>query len=148
MAMLVADELISNAVHNAPVDADGVHYRAELPRDAELVLDARHQVRLRWGCDARYLALEVTDPFGSLDRDTVLRSLTARDMRESGGGAGMGVALSYRSCDHLVFNLAPGKRTEIIALIDVRYPPTERVPASSYNVFVERSSLVTTSAAA
>ena len=51
----------------------------------------------------------------------------------------MGVALAYRSCDHLVFNLAPGKRTEIIALIDVRYPPTERMPASSYNVFVERS---------
>ena len=30
MTMLVADELISNAVHNAPVDAAGVHYRAEL----------------------------------------------------------------------------------------------------------------------
>ena len=38
----------------------------------------------------------------------------------------MGISLRYRSCDHLVFNLAPGKRTEIIALIDVRYPPSER----------------------
>ncbi|MEO8548569.1 MAG: hypothetical protein ABI678_01290 [Kofleriaceae bacterium] len=139
MTMLVADELISNAVHNAPVDAAGTHYRAELARDKELELDERHQVRLRWGCDARYVALEVTDTFGSLDRDTVLRSLARHDVRESGGGAGMGVALSYRSCDHLVFNLAPGKRTQIIALVDVRYPPTERIPASSYNVFVETS---------
>jgi CheY-like chemotaxis protein len=137
MTMLVADELISNAVHNAPVDADGVHYRKDIARDVELELDARHQVRLRWGCDARYVALEVTDQFGSLDRDTILRSLAKQDVRDSGGGAGMGVALSYRSCDHLVFNLSPGKRTEIIALVDVRYPPTERVPASSYNVFVE-----------
>jgi hypothetical protein len=140
MTMLVADELISNAVHNAPVDANGVHYRRDIARDVELDLDERHQVRLRWGCDARYVAIEVTDQFGSLDRDTILRSLAKHDVRETGGGAGMGMALSYRSCDHLVFNLAPGKRTEIIALVDVRYPPTERVPASSYNVFVESSS--------
>ncbi|MBA3461312.1 MAG: hypothetical protein H0T46_15220 [Deltaproteobacteria bacterium] len=139
MAMLVADELISNAVHNAPVDASGTHYRAELARDQELELDELHQVRMRWGCDARYLAIEVTDFFGSLDRDTVLTALAKNDVRESGGGAGMGVALAYRSCDHLVFNLAPGRRTEIIALIDVRHPPTERLSASSYNVFVERT---------
>nr|MBA2545057.1 hypothetical protein [Deltaproteobacteria bacterium] len=140
MAMLVADELISNAVHNAPVDAAGLHYRKDLPRHEELELDEPHRVRLRWGCDARYLAIEVTDRFGSLDRDTILSSLAKNDVRESGGGAGMGIALAYRSCDHLVFNLAPRVRTEIIALIDVRYPPTERSPASSYNVFVERSS--------
>ena len=140
MAMLVADELLSNAVHNAPVDAKGEHYRKDMPRDGEIELDAKHQVRLRWGCDARYLAIEVNDGWGSLDRDTILGSLAKNDIRESGGGAGMGVALTYRSCDHLVFNLAPGKRTEIIALIDVRYPPTERIQASSYNVFVERPS--------
>ena len=139
MAMLLADELISNAVHNAPVDARGEHYRRDLPRDTELELDDRHQVRLRWACDARYLAVEVTDQFGSFERDAILRSLARDDIRQSGGGAGMGLTLAYRSCDHLVFNLAPGRRTEIIALVDVRYPPAERVPASSYNVFVERT---------
>jgi CheY-like chemotaxis protein len=138
MAMLITDELLSNAVHNAPVDSGGEHYRRELPRDIELELDEAHQVELRWACDARYLAIEVTDRFGSLDRGTILRSLSNNDVRETGGGAGMGIALTYRSCDHLVFNLAPGKRTEIIALISVRNPPFERVPASSYNVFVER----------
>lgn len=137
MAMLVADELISNAVHNAPVDEHGVHYRAEAARDVEIELDRKHQVALRWGCDARYVAIEVTDQFGSLARETILSSLAKQDVREVGGGAGMGIALSYRSCDHLVFNLSPGKRTQIIALVDVRYPPTERMPASSYNVFVE-----------
>jgi anti-sigma regulatory factor (Ser/Thr protein kinase) len=95
-------------------------------------------VKLRWGCDARYLAIEVTDQFGSLDKDTILRSLARSNIRDSGGGAGMGISLCYRSCDHLVFNLSPGRRTEIIALIDVRYPPAERTTVSSYNVFVER----------
>ncbi|HEY4176794.1 MAG TPA: hypothetical protein VGM90_08185 [Kofleriaceae bacterium] len=153
MAMLVADELISNAVHNAPRDASGVFYRRDLARDQELELDERHRVRYRWGCDARYLAIEVTDPFGSLDRDTILGALGKSEVRETGEGAGMGIALAYRSCDHLVFNIAPGKRTEIIALIDVRQSMVGTgtmsvlanpaavatpVPVSSYNVFVER----------
>ena len=139
MARLVADELISNAVHNAPVDAQGLHVHKDTRRDVEMELDERHAVKLRWGCDARYLALEVSDQFGSLDRDTILRSLAKNAVSDSGAGAGMGISLSYRSCDHLVFNLSPGKRTEIIALIDVRYPPSERAPVSSYNVFVERT---------
>lgn len=139
MAMLVTDELLSNAVHNAPVDERGTHYRADLVRHGDLELDGRHRVALRWGCDGRYLAVEVNDGFGSLSRETILRALVPRGVKEAGGGAGMGIALAYRSCDHLVFNLAPGKRTEVIALIDVRFTPGERVPASSYNVFVERS---------
>jgi CheY-like chemotaxis protein len=139
MARLVADELVSNAVHNAPVDAAGEHFRKDVARDIEIDLSGRDTVQLRWGCDARYLAIEVTDQFGSLDKDTILKSLARSDIRESGGGAGMGISLCYRSCDHLVFNLSPGRRTEIIALIDVRYPPAERTPVSSYNVFVERT---------
>ena len=140
MAMLVADELLSNAVHNAPVDAGGEHFRKDVPRNIEIELAGRDTVKLRWGCDARYLAIEVTDQYGSIDRDTILRALGKDSIRETGAGAGMGIALAYRSCDHLVFNLARSKRTEIIALVDVRYPPTERAPVSSYNVFVEKSS--------
>lgn len=138
IAMLVADELVSNAVHNAPIDDAGARYRADLPRDAELELDDRHRVCLRWGCDGRYVAIEVSDAFGSFERDRVLHALARSDVKDQGGGAGMGIALTYRSCDHLVFNLAPGRRTEVIALIDVRHPPSERVAASSFNVFVER----------
>jgi CheY-like chemotaxis protein len=138
MAMLVTDELLSNAVHNAPVDAAGTHFRRDLARDQEVILQPGETVRLRWACDARYVAIEVNDSFGSLDRKTILHALGKNDVRESGGGAGMGLALTYRSCDHLVFNLSPGRKTEIIALIDVRQSPTDRLPASSYNVFVER----------
>jgi CheY-like chemotaxis protein len=139
MVRLVADELISNAVHNAPIDEHGVRYLADQARDTELVLEGRHRVRVRWGCDARYVAVEVNDFFGSLDRDTALVALGKQAVREVGGGAGLGVAMAYRSCDHLVFNLAPGRRTEVIALVDVRYAATEQPPASSYNVFVEQT---------
>lgn len=139
MAMLVTDELLSNAIHHAPIDDNGVHYRADLARGRDLPLDGRHAVTLRWGCDGRYLAIEVADQFGSLTPEAVLRSVVQRDVRDTGEGAGMGIALTYRSSDHLVFNLAPGRRSEVIALIDVRYLANERTPASSFNVFVERS---------
>ncbi|MBP6628912.1 MAG: hypothetical protein KBG28_07395 [Kofleriaceae bacterium] len=135
MAMLVADELLSNAVHNAPVDAAGVAYRRDTPRDQDFALTEREAVALRWGCDARYVAIEVRDRFGSLRRDTVLAALAHVRIRETGEGAGMGLALAYRSCDHLVFDLAPGVATECIALIDVRALPNQRPSASSYNVF-------------
>ena len=114
--------------------------RKDLPRDIDIRSTGRDTVRLRWGCDARYVAIEVTDQYGSLDRDTILGFAGQQDVRDTGGGAGMGISLAYRSCDHLVFNLAPGKRTEIIALVDLRYPPAERMPCSSYNVFVEKTS--------
>ncbi len=53
-----------------------------------------------------------------------------------GEGAGLGVALAYSCCNHLVYNLHPGHRTEAIGLIDVRFKPNELGSmVSSFNVF-------------
>lgn len=131
-ASLIADELLSNAVFNAPVDGSGSHNRANDDRTQPRSLDdKREKVTLRYACDARYLAIEVEDQYGSLDRATILRCLTkatsrVRDKVSMGTrGAGIGLATVYGSCNHLVFNLHPGRRTQVIALIDVRFRPTE-----------------------
>jgi hypothetical protein len=131
-ATLIADELLSNAVFNAPVDAQGSHIHAgDVRTDARPLSSARDRVVLRYACDARYLALEVNDEYGSLDRATILRFLTKASSRSrdkvsmTTRGAGIGLATVYGSCNHLVFNLEPGKRTQVIALIDVRFRPTE-----------------------
>ena len=79
---------------------------------------------LRYACDGRYLALEVSDGAGALERATIMRSLSKAVTRGpgkvdmAGRGAGIGLATVYAACNHLVFNVAPGRRTEIIALID------------------------------
>jgi hypothetical protein len=129
---LIADELLSNAVFNAPVDAQGSHTHAsDVRTNARALSSPRDRVTLRYACDARYLALEVNDQYGSLDRATILRFLTkassrARDkVSMTTRGAGIGLATVYGSCNHLVFNLDPGRRTQVIALIDVRFRPTE-----------------------
>lgn len=141
-ASLIADELLSNALYNAPVDADGHHFRGDEPRHGPRALDAREQVTLRFACDARYLAIEVNDRFGSLDRRTILRCLaksagrTPEKVSMRTRGAGIGLATVYGTCNHLVFNLEPGVKAEVIALIDVRFRPAELSNAvCSFGVF-------------
>jgi hypothetical protein len=141
-AAVIADELLSNAVFNAPVDEAGVHIHAGDDRTASRSLSARDGVTLRYACDARYLAIEVEDRYGSLDRETILRYLVKAASRSrekvsmSTRGAGIGLATVYASCSHLVFNLEPGKRTQAIALIDVRFRPTELgTMISSFGIF-------------
>jgi CheY-like chemotaxis protein len=130
-ATLIADELLSNAVFNAPVDDSGSHTHTTDDRSGSRTLADRDLVTLRYACDARYLAIEVEDRYGSLDRRTILRCLTkatnrARDKVSMGTrGAGIGLATVYGSCNHLVFNLEPGRRTQAIALVDVRFRPAE-----------------------
>jgi len=141
-ATLIADELLSNALFNAPVDDSGTRHHQDDARGASRQLDGRDQVTLRYACDARYLAIEVEDRFGSLDRRTILRCLSKATGRAPDKvsmqtrGAGIGLATVYGSCNHLVFNLEPGQRTQVIALIDVRFRPAELINAvCSFGIF-------------
>ncbi len=141
-ASLIADELLSNALYNAPVDAAGTHIRSDEPRTGARPLTGRDGVSMRYACDARYFAIEVTDGYGSLDRQTILRCVakaagrTAEKVSMRTRGAGIGLASVYGTCNHLVFNLQPGVRTEVIALLDVRFRPAELTNAvCSFGVF-------------
>jgi hypothetical protein len=147
LASVIADELLANAIYAAPVDEHGGHPHRTAPRDQALPLTGRGAVTLRWGCDARLLAVEVTDGWGSLAPDAP-GPLIARSARRAGraGGTsaiastgdagGMGLALAYACCHQLVIGIAPGTRTEMIALIDIRHKPTELGRAPSFHVFV------------
>lgn len=140
-AMLIADELVSNATHNAPVDDRGDHYLRDVGREVHRELVGRERPRLRWGCDSRYLAIEVTDQYGTIDPTTVRRHLakaSARTMaiRTDTAGAGLGLAMTYASSSQLVFNVEPGYRTQVIALVDVRgRAPTGTAPVPSFHLF-------------
>lgn len=148
LASVIADELLANAIYDAPLDAAGARPHRGAPRDAGRRLDGRDAVTLRWACDARLLAVEVTDAWGSLDpaQPGPVIARSARRAGRAGGGAalastgdadGMGLALAYACCHQLVIDVAPGRRTEMIALIDVRHRPTEIGRAPSFHVFVE-----------
>lgn len=122
---LVADELITNAVYNAPRDGAGNPRYAHRDRREKIELDPWERVTVEYACDGERLALAVTDWFGALTpadiRESLRRCLTADDpIRRGDGGAGIGMYAVLHGCGQLVFNIEAGRRTEIIAIADLR----------------------------
>ncbi len=136
MVSVIADELIANAVYGAPVDAKGERFRAALPRDTSLKLVDRDAVTVRWATDARYLAIEVRDRWGSIDPATTGKKLAAGKQAAAQSEGGMGLPLAYACCNQLVIGVAPSQLTEVIALLDVRHKPTELARTASFHTFV------------
>ena len=137
LVSVIADELIANALYAAPVDGAGNRYRASDQRDLPRALVGRDVVTVRWATDARYLAIEVRDRYGSLDSAYTGTRLAAGGKQNSAKPeGGMGLPLAYACCNQFVINLAPGVATEVITLLDVRYKPTELGRSASFHSFV------------
>ncbi len=136
MVSVIADELIANALYVAPVDDSGTRIRANEPRDQSRALSERECVTLRWATDARYLAVEVRDRWGSIDAAMMAAKLVAGKRNAAHSDGGMGLPLAYACCNQLVVDVCPGHLTELIALLDVRYKPTELGRAASFHAFV------------
>lgn len=137
MVSVIADELIANALYAAPVDGAGKRFRAAEPREQARTLAGRDVVTVRWATDARYLAIEVRDRWGSLDPSTTGARLAAggkQNPTQSEGG--MGLPLAYACCNQFVIGVAPSVMTEVITLLDVRYKPTELGRSASFHTFV------------
>ena len=134
LVSVIADELIANALFTAPVDDKGARFRANDARDKSRALAGRDLVTIRWATDGRYVAIEVRDRWGSIDGGAIGARL-ASGQAQGDGESGMGLPLAYACCNQLVIDCAPGKLTEIIALLDVRYKPTELGRVASFHTF-------------
>jgi hypothetical protein len=144
LMLVVADELFTNAFYNAPVDAAGRHVYADLPRTTKVSLEPT-EVAIEVRCDGNRLGIAAVDPFGSLTREVVLASLRrcfrrAEPREDSTGGAGLGLFLLLSSLTSVVFNVAPGRRTEVIGLIDIAGTFRQSMSSGkSFNLFEEGS---------
>jgi hypothetical protein len=136
LVSVIADELVANALYIAPVDAAGERPRRAEPRDRPRALLGRDEVIVRWATDARYLAIEVCDRWGSLDAPAMGAAL-ANGAAQASSDGGMGLPLVYACCNQLVVDVEPGARTELIGLLDVRYKPTELGRGASFHTFVQ-----------
>jgi CheY-like chemotaxis protein len=139
----IADEMITNAIFNAPRNPDGTPKYAHLPRREPVVLEDHEVGTLSFACDGNYLALGTVDPFGALNQDTVVSYLNRcmvkgpQQMSEVSGGAGLGLHRVFQSLSKFVLNLSPGKKTEVIALVDLRLSIRQfRQATKSFHIFV------------
>ena len=111
----VVDELLMNALHDAPRESRPVITGGD---------DQRGRAILRWASDDHTLAISVTDAFGALrQRDVIDHVRRARDERGrpelDEHGAGLGLYLVVANVASLIVNVDPGMRTEVVCLFDL-----------------------------
>jgi hypothetical protein len=121
---LAAEELLMNALYDAPRNADGGERHARMDRRLPVTLGADETVHMRYGCDGQTLAVAVADPFGSLTKRAVTDRLQkVRDgiPKPSAGvaGAGLGLVMTYSVANQLIFSVSPGRLTEVTAVLHV-----------------------------
>jgi len=138
----VAEELLLNAIYDAPHDSQGKPRFAH-DRTAKVRLAPSEQALFRYACDGMLVAISVEDPFGRIERDTILDYLEAcylgkpmpPNAIEAKGGAGQGIFMVMEIADLAVFNVRPGVRSEVISLFAVDLQTRKRITTSSFHYF-------------
>lgn len=114
------DELIMNAIFDAPVDELGRHVYSQTPRSTALELDAKSVVELKIAFDTKMLGISVSDPHGSVDKKKLLSQHLGRsyeskeyEMKTVVAGAGLGLAHVYRNSGGMIISCDQSNRTEV-----------------------------------
>jgi hypothetical protein len=126
IALIIAntiDELLMNAIFDAPVDEVGRPLLEFTVRDATFDLEGQAQVDLHLGFDGEFVGISVSDAYGSLDRTKLKQTLSKNYRKESysrvkpaAPGAGLGLLHATKSGSSLIFSSTPGVKTEVLAL--------------------------------
>jgi len=124
----VADELLMNALYDAPAVRYGVRARIGERARAGLGPLGSERAKLRYACDGRYFALSVRDNYGELTKEAILDNLArARAERGSpriteseGEGAGLGLYFILSAVTRFIANIQPGVATEVVCLFDIK----------------------------
>ncbi|MBC7530415.1 MAG: hypothetical protein H7318_02490 [Oligoflexus sp.] len=129
VAFGITEELLMNAIYDAPAAA-GIARFQNIDQMNSIVLQPEEYGELSYACDGQILAISSSDPFGTLKKTTLLTYLKKVLRREDGegliddkkSGAGLGLFKILYSSHGIVCNVSLGKRTEIMALIDINDP--------------------------
>ena len=122
---VATEELLLNAIYDAPRDAAGTAVHAKLDRRTPVKLGPGEQVKLHYGCDGRNFVVSVADCFGALERGNIERSLgkllDPQRARPTPGtsGAGLGLMLTYGAANQLIAHAVAGRFTEVTAVMHV-----------------------------
>lgn len=123
LAALVAqacDELIMNAIFDAPVLPNGMLLRRGTSRDADFELIEKEHVHLDMASSDDYVGICVSDQFGSLKK-SLLMSFLSKDyqdqdyvLRKQDPGAGLGLHGIVQTGLSIMFLSKPAVRTEVM----------------------------------
>jgi hypothetical protein len=118
------DEMLMNALYDAPVDGHGHPLFSEITTRTRLSLRTEETVLVQYGHDGHRFGVSVRDSFGSLTRPGMLRTLhkclhSAQQIDRKASGAGVGLYLMLSAASTVAFNVVPGIATEVICTFAV-----------------------------
>lgn len=140
---LVANELLTNALYNGPINILDSDFKLVAEQRKNLVLPEPFEVQIQTLSNDKELALVVIDPFGSLSVDTIYnyfsKGLNGELSHENKkGGAGMGMALIRTICHRIGVSVVKGKKTQIICYIEKKKRHKEhQLHCKSLHIFVK-----------
>jgi hypothetical protein len=119
----VCEELLMNALYDAPVDEHGNVLFAEVDLKARLLQQTPKPVSIRYASTETGFAVSVRDRFGRLDKATILRYLdkclhSPTQIDRKIYGAGLGLYLVANAATQYVVNIAPNMATEVVCTFD------------------------------
>jgi CheY-like chemotaxis protein len=123
----VIEELLMNAIYDAPVDSNGSPLHNHKTRRDRIILEDGQKGKLKFATDGLYLAISVEDPFGEFKKETIFTYLEENYcsqgdeivIRPNKGGAGKGLFIISENSDLVIYNVARGRKTEVIVLFDL-----------------------------
>jgi hypothetical protein len=119
----VCEELLMNALYDAPVDEAGVPIFAEVdPHDRKDTRSPR-PVSIRYAATENLFAVAVRDRFGRLAKNTILSYIekcihSPNQIDRKTYGAGLGLYLVANAAATYVVNVAYGIATEVVCTFD------------------------------
>jgi hypothetical protein len=119
----VCEELLMNALYDAPADESGNPLFAEVDLKARLERLSPRPVSIRYAATETGFAVSVRDRFGRLDKATVVRYIdkclhSSNQIDRKIYGAGLGIYLIANAATQFVMNVAPGMATEVVCTFD------------------------------
>lgn len=134
------DEMLMNALYDAPVDAEGKQLFADVPTKTRISLRMEQKAVVQYACDGERFSVSVRDGFGTLDRNTVLRYLhkclhSDQQIDRKTGGAGLGLYIIANATTVFMYNVLPGVATECVCTFDLKAP---KVQLTHFGFFREK----------
>lgn len=130
---LFCEELLMNAIYDAPRDESGAMLYNSWSRKDRVTLKPKQAARMEFACDGEKLVVSISDPFGAMTWD-ILQSFLIRcfgsDRKISNfteqGGAGLGLYFCFASVNTFVVNVDPDRKSEFIGIFDISARPKQR----------------------
>jgi hypothetical protein len=113
------DEILMNAIFDAPTDEFGRAIYTATERNQSRVLAPRERSLMKIGFDGHYVGVSVVDQWGSLDRARLLHhvSINYKDsdyqVKQGQAGAGLGLATIFHGGATLIYECVARKQTKV-----------------------------------